>query len=273
MNTQNLLLSNKGWLIVGMIFLLVMSTSKDALGSCGAIVELSSSTGEEESRLPANCGDPFGIVDGPRFSNVDISIGGESITDGMTLTFDSLPVDLSPTATFDDNTSLTSTPSFTLYHHAGADYVNDHSYTVNAIGTYTLVHTIDSAGLGGTLQQVFAPTRWLRKLFVTTAHAQSGPLELTTITFIVALPESVRTQSGSATRVGDRLLRKQRLEVSAAEDAIKQLDTSILVTNALGQLTQVLQKRESLTESEAQTLKQLLLAISLILSDRVSVGE
>ncbi|GEM_PF-2268464 len=273
MNTQNLLLSNKGWLIVGMIFLLVMSTSKDALGSCGAIVELNSSTGEEESRLPANCGDPFGIVDGSRFSNVDISIGGESITDGMTLTLDSLPVDLSPTATFDDNTSLTSTPSFTLYHHAGADYVNDHSYTVNAIGTYTLVHTIDSAGLGGTPQQVFAPMRWLRKLFVTTAHAQFGPLELTTITFIVALPESVRTQSGSATRVGDRLLRKQRLEVSAAEDAIKQLDTSILVTNALGQLTQVLQKRESLTKSEAQTLKQLLSAISLILSDRVSVGD
>jgi len=47
----------------------------------------------------------------------------------------------------------------------------------------------------------------------------------------------------------------------------------MLVTNALEQLTKVLQMRKSLTESEAQTLTQMLSAISLILSDRVSVGE
>ena len=295
MNTQNLLLGRKSWLFVGVVCLLLISTPPSAQGSCGDVVVLDSSTGAEESRAAiGDCNDPFVLIDGDRFSNVEIGTGGNPITDGMTLTLDSLPVDLSPTATFDDNTLLTSIPSFTLYYHVGDDYVNDKSHTADAVGTYTLVHEIAAGGPGGNLDNVFAPMQWLRNLFITTAHAQFGgfgPLERTAVTFSVALTEpvlveeedneSARTQSGSssssgsrsATRVGDRLLKRQVLGISTSRGSIELLDTNMLVTNALEQLTKVLQMRKSLTESEAQTLTQMLSAISLILSDQVDVGN
>ena len=169
--------------LVGLLTLsFLMSFSFASAQSCGDFIYVDPFD-EDYVESVSDCDNPFGVVDGDRFSNVTIRVDSQVLRDGDTLTYDELPPGLDPSVSFDGDAAFTDS-GFDLFFHSDGDYISDYSLNVSATGTYTLVHTISERP-----QAVFAPLEWLQNLFIKTAHAQFGfdPLERTAVTFTIAV--------------------------------------------------------------------------------------
>jgi len=169
-----------------------MSTTFASAQSCGDFINsapvISSSVIEEYREPIEDCGNPFGLVDGERFSDVTFTLNGDALEEGDVLTAEEFPLQFDLTVTF-QGTGGFITENTVLYVHDGDDYRQymTSGPFIDQPGTYTLVHTIEDLP-----QPVYSPGKWLKDLLIPTAHAQGfgfAPLERTAVTFTVELAE------------------------------------------------------------------------------------